>query len=55
MAIYSLSKKKRKAKGLAGREWALNEAGFTSQKQGERVIEAFDNYLKLGNQEKNMN
>ena len=29
--------------GLAGREWALSdEAGFTSEIQGKRVIEAFD-------------
>jgi hypothetical protein len=42
MAVYSLSKEERKARGLAGREWALNVAGFTGKKQGERVIEAFD-------------
>jgi glycosyltransferase involved in cell wall biosynthesis len=46
MAVYSLSKEERKARGLAGREWALNEAGLTSQKQGERVIEAFDELFK---------
>lgn len=42
MAVYSLDKEERKAIGLAGREWALNEAGFTGKKQGERIIEAFD-------------
>ena len=42
MAVYSLDKEERKAKGLKGREWALNEAGFTGKKQGERIIEAFD-------------
>jgi glycosyltransferase involved in cell wall biosynthesis len=42
MAVYSLDKEERKARGLAGREWALNEAGFTMTKQAERVIEAFD-------------
>jgi len=42
MAVYSLPKDERKAKGLKGREWALNEAGFTGTKQGERIIEAFD-------------
>ena len=42
MAIYSLDKEERKARGLAGREWALNKAGFTGKKQGERIIEAFD-------------
>jgi hypothetical protein len=42
MAVYSLSKEERKAKGLKGREWALNEAGFTGVKQGERVIESLN-------------
>ena len=43
MAIYSLSKEERKAKGLVGREWACgNEAGFTMTEQAKRVIEAFD-------------
>jgi hypothetical protein len=46
LAIYSLDKKERKAKGLKGREWALNEAGFTSPIQGQRVIEAFDELFK---------
>ena len=47
MAIYSLSKEERKAIGLAGREWACgDEAGFTSVKQGKRVIEAFDELFK---------
>ena len=36
-------REERKAKGLKGREWCLSEeAGFYSAKQGERVIEAFD-------------
>ena len=42
MAVYSLDKEERKAKGLKGREWALSEAGFTGEIQGKRVIEAFD-------------
>jgi hypothetical protein len=43
IAVYSLSKKERKAKGLKGREWALgDEAGFTGEYQGKRIIEAFD-------------
>jgi len=43
MAVYSLSKEERKAKGLKGREWALgDEAGFTGEYQGKRIIEAFD-------------
>ena len=41
--VYNLSREERKAKGLKGREWALSdEAGFTAEKQGERVIEAFN-------------
>ena len=43
MAIYNLTPEERKAKGLKGREWATNdEAGFTSEHQAKRVIEAFD-------------
>jgi hypothetical protein len=43
IAVYSLSKEERKAKGLKGREWVLgDEAGFTGEYQGKRVIEAFD-------------
>ena len=41
--IYDMSPEKRDEVGLKGREWALSkEAGFTSQYQGERVIEALD-------------
>lgn len=43
MAVYSLSKEERKAKGAKGREWALgDEAGFTGEYQGKRIIEAFN-------------
>jgi glycosyltransferase involved in cell wall biosynthesis len=43
MAIYNLTPEERKAKGLKGREWALSdEAGFTAEHQGQRVINAFD-------------
>ena len=43
MNVYKLSSDERKAKGLKGREWAINEeAGFTSIHQGKRVIESFD-------------
>ena len=43
IAVYSLSKEERKARGLKGREWATgDEAGFTGEYQGKRVIEAFD-------------
>ena len=41
-AIYSLSPEERKRKGLAGREWALGEAGFTSEIMGQRVIDSFE-------------
>jgi glycosyltransferase involved in cell wall biosynthesis len=40
MEVYNLDPERRKAIGLMGREWATgNEAGFTAEKQGERVIE----------------
>jgi hypothetical protein len=41
--VYNLTPEDRKAKGLKGREWAIgDEAGFTSELQGKRVMEAFD-------------
>jgi len=43
MNVYNLSSEERAELGLAGREWALSdEAGFTGDHQGKRVIEAFD-------------
>jgi glycosyltransferase involved in cell wall biosynthesis len=42
MNIYSLSKKERKEIGMKGREFAINEGGFTSKRQADRIIEAFD-------------
>jgi len=43
MEIYNLTPDERKEIGLAGREWAIGEeAGFTGERQGKRVIEAFD-------------
>ena len=37
------SNKNRKENGIKGREWAIsNEAGFTSEHQADRVIEAFN-------------
>ena len=43
MNVYSLTPEERKAKGLKGREWAIGEeAGFTGETQGKRVIEALD-------------
>ena len=45
--VYELGPEERKRRGLAGREWALsNEAGFTAEQQGKRVIEAFDELFK---------
>lgn len=43
MAVYNLTPEERKSKGLKGREWALGEeAGFTGETQGKRVIDALD-------------
>jgi hypothetical protein len=43
MNVYNLGKEKRKALGLKGREWALSEeAGFTGERMGARVIEALN-------------
>jgi glycosyltransferase involved in cell wall biosynthesis len=44
MTVYKLSDEERKAVGKAGREWAIGEeAGFTAQIMGNRVIENLDN------------
>tara|TARA_R110001606_G_scaffold257914_1_gene405727 strand:+ start:146 stop:1585 length:1440 start_codon:yes stop_codon:yes gene_type:complete len=41
--VYNLSPEEREKRGLSGRKWAMSdEAGFTGEKQGKRVIEAFD-------------
>ena len=41
--VYNMSKEERKSRGLAGREWALGEeAGFTAQHMGERIIEGIN-------------
>ena len=41
--LYDLGRDTRKMLGLKGREWALTEeAGFTAEYQGKRVIEAID-------------
>jgi len=43
MEVYNLTPEERKVRGLKGREWAIGEeAGFTGEFQGKRVIEAFD-------------
>jgi glycosyltransferase involved in cell wall biosynthesis len=45
--VYNLPKEKREALGLIGRDWALSdEAGFTSKRQAERVMEAFTELFK---------
>ena len=41
--VYDLGEEKRKELGLKGREWCLSEeAGFTAEYQGKRVIESVD-------------
>jgi glycosyltransferase involved in cell wall biosynthesis len=43
MEVYNLTPEERKARGLVGREWAIGEeAGFTGDAQGKRIMEAFD-------------
>ena len=47
LEVYKLDPKRRKAIGLIGREWAIGEeAGFTSERQGERVIENIEKLFK---------
>jgi len=42
MEIYELTPEERQNRGLIGREWALGEeAGFTGEVQGKRIIESF--------------
>jgi glycosyltransferase involved in cell wall biosynthesis len=46
-AVYNLDKEKRQALGLKGREWALSdEAGFTAENMGKKVIETLDKLFK---------
>ena len=40
--LYNMSREERKTLGLTGREFALNEGGFTGQRMGERAINAID-------------
>jgi hypothetical protein len=43
MAVYSLPKEERLARGLKGRKWALSdEAGFTGEKMGKTTIKHMD-------------
>ena len=46
-AVYNLGKEKRQALGLKGREWALSdEAGFTAENMGKKVIQTLDKLFK---------
>ena len=46
-AVYNLSVEERQAQGLKGREWALSdEAGFTAENMGKKVIETLDKLFK---------
>jgi hypothetical protein len=54
MNVYNLSPEERKVKGLKGREWAVNESGFTAEWQGKRVIEAFDELFETWEPRKNL-
>ena len=45
--VYNLPAEERVARGLKGREWAMSdEAGFTSEHQANRFVEAFDELFK---------
>ena len=47
MNVYNLGKEERTSRGLKGREWALSdEAGFTGEKMGQRVIKTLDTLFK---------
>jgi len=47
MELYNMTREKRKSLGLKGREWAVGEeAGFTGEIQGKRVIESIDELFK---------
>ena len=47
MNVYELSKEERQSQGLKGREWALSdEAGFTGEKMGQKVISILDTLFK---------
>jgi len=46
--VYNLSSEERKARGKAGKEWALsNEAGFTQEHQANRIIESMDKLFSI--------
>ena len=46
--VYNLSPEERKQRGLKGREWAISEeAGFTSEHQANRFVEALNELFKI--------
>ena len=46
--LYNMGAEERQRRGLAGREWAIgDEAGFTSEKMGQRVIENLDELFDM--------
>jgi glycosyltransferase involved in cell wall biosynthesis len=46
--VYNLSSEERKQRGLKGREWAISkEAGFTSEHQANRFVEALNELFKI--------
>ena len=40
--LYQMGREKRKELGLQGRDWAVNKAGLTGKRMGERAIYAID-------------
>jgi glycosyltransferase involved in cell wall biosynthesis len=45
--VYALDRETRKELGKTGRHWALNEAGFTGELMGVRVINAIDKLFNM--------
>jgi glycosyltransferase involved in cell wall biosynthesis len=51
---YEMSKEERTQRGLAGREWAIgDEAGFTGEKMGQRIIQNLDTLFSTWKPRKN--
>jgi len=51
---YEMSKEERTQRGLKGREWAIGEeAGFTGEKMGQRIIENLDTLFSTWKPRKN--
>lgn len=44
--VYQLSREERKRRGLAGREYGLNEGMFTAEKMGDLFIQSIDKTLE---------